>query len=83
VKGSQKRFTCPKCGKTFTSWRPETLPGVAVKCYFCGNTFEDEAARRKPAAPPPPAAAAAAPTATPTASAPPAVPAVPAEAKVE
>ncbi len=52
MKGTQKRFTCPKCGRTFTAWRPEVLPGAAVKCYFCGNQFEDEAARRKPAAAP-------------------------------
>lgn len=73
MKGTQKRFTCPKCGKGFTAWRPEDLPGVPVKCYFCGNQFADEAAQRKPAAPPavaapaaePPAASAAAPAAVP------------------
>jgi hypothetical protein len=27
-----------------------------VKCYFCGNQFEDEAAQRKPLAPPAPPA---------------------------
>jgi hypothetical protein len=48
---------CPKCGKAFFAWRPDELPGVSVKCYFCGNQFEDEAARRKPIAPPAPAAA--------------------------
>ena len=82
MKGTQKRFACPKCGRAFTAWRPETLPGVAVKCYFCGNTFEDEAARRKPAAPPP---AAPAPAATPPAPAPAAAPAPPSaeEAKVQ
>src|SRR5262249_56688529 len=53
VKGTQRKFTCPKCGKGFTAWRPDELPGVPVKCYFCGNQFEDEAAKRKPAAPPP------------------------------
>lgn len=58
MKGTQKRFTCPKCGRGFTAWRPEDLPGVPVKCYFCGNQFADEAAQRKPAAPPPAAAAA-------------------------
>ena len=69
MKGTQKRFTCPKCGKGFTAWRPDELPGVPVKCYLCGNQFEDEAARRKPAAPPapPPAAPATAPAAATTA----------------
>ena len=56
MKGTQRRLECPKCGKGFFSWRPEDLPGVAVKCYFCGNQFEDEAARRKPLAPNPAAA---------------------------
>ncbi len=53
MKGTQRRLECPKCGKAFFAWRPDDLPGVAVKCYFCGNSFEDEAAKRKPAAPPP------------------------------
>jgi len=53
VKGTQKRLECPKCGRGFFAWRPEELPGAPVKCYFCGNQFEDEAARRKPVAPPP------------------------------
>ena len=71
MKGTQKRFTCPKCGRTFTAWRPETLPGAAIKCYFCGNPFEDEAARRKPATPPPaPAPSTGAPAAAPAATAP-------------
>ncbi len=48
VKGIQRRLECPKCGKPFFSWRPDELPGVPVKCYFCGNQFEDEAAQRKP-----------------------------------
>jgi hypothetical protein len=65
VKGTQRRMECPKCGKVFFSWRPEELPGVPVKCYFCGNQFEDEAARRKPAAAPPPAPSAAAEAAAP------------------
>jgi len=52
VKGIQRRLECPKCGKAFFSWRPDDLPGAQVKCYFCGNQFEDEAARRKPVAPP-------------------------------
>jgi hypothetical protein len=72
MKGSQKKFTCPKCGKAFTAWRPDDLPGALVKCYFCGNQFEDEAAKRKPAAPPappaPPPAPAAAPPAAPAAA---------------
>jgi DNA-directed RNA polymerase subunit RPC12/RpoP len=58
VKGIQRRLECPKCGKPFFAWRPDELPGVPVKCYFCGNQFEDEAAQRKPIAPPAPAAAA-------------------------
>jgi len=49
-------MVCPRCGKVFFAWRPEELPGAAVKCYLCGNQFEDEAARRKPAAAPPPPA---------------------------
>ena len=77
MKGTQRRFTCPKCGKTFTSWRPDELPGAPVKCYFCGNQFEDEAARRKPAAPPPAPAATTNPAA-PAAAAPAPGPAVPA-----
>jgi hypothetical protein len=67
--GTQRRFVCSKCGKVFFSWRPDTAPGVKVKCYFCKNEMEDEAARRvrpAPAAPAPPAAPppAAAPPAT-------------------
>lgn len=50
----QQRLTCPKCGKVFFAWRPDTAPGAKVKCYFCKTEFEDEAARR--VAPPPPAA---------------------------
>jgi hypothetical protein len=59
VKGTQHRMECPKCGKVFFSWRPDVLPGALAKCYFCGNQFEDEAARRKPPEPPPAPAAAA------------------------
>ncbi len=66
MKGTQRRLECPKCGKAFFSWRPDDLPGVAVKCYFCGNTFEDDAAKRKAAAPAP--AAPAAPAAEPKAN---------------
>lgn len=59
MKGTQRKLTCPKCGKAFTAWRPDDLPGAPVKCYFCGNQFEDDAAKRKPMAPaaPPPATA--------------------------
>ncbi len=53
IKGDQKRFVCEKCGKVFFSWRPETIPGVKVKCYFCKHEQEDEASRRQPPAPPP------------------------------
>jgi hypothetical protein len=75
MKGTQKKFTCPKCGKVFTAWRPDELPGAPVKCYFCGNQFGDEAAKRPPLAPPaseaaPPASEAAPPvTAAPPAAA--------------
>jgi hypothetical protein len=55
IKGDQKKLTCPKCGKVFTAWRPDTVPGAKVKCYFCKTEFEDEAAKRQP--PPKPAAA--------------------------
>ena len=61
IKGDQKKLTCPKCGKVFTAWRPDTAPGAKVKCYFCKTEFEDEASRRPPAAPPAPPAAAPAP----------------------
>jgi hypothetical protein len=57
MKGTQQRMVCPSCGKVFFAWRPDELPGAKVKCYFCGNTFEDEAAKRPPiAAPATPAA---------------------------
>jgi hypothetical protein len=59
--GTQRRFVCEKCGKVFFAWRPDTAPGVKVKCYFCKHEMEDEAAKRvrpaPPAATPPPAAA--------------------------
>jgi len=59
VKGTQHRLDCPKCGKAFFAWRPDELKGAMVKCYFCGNQFEDAAARRPaPPAPAPPAPAA-------------------------
>lgn len=61
MKGKQRRLECPKCGKAFFSWRPDDLPGAKVKCYFCGNQFEDEAAKRQPIVPPAPPAAAPAP----------------------
>ena len=57
--GTQRRFVCEKCGKVFFAWRPDTAPGVKVKCYFCKHEMEDEAAKR--ARPAPPAAAPAAP----------------------
>jgi hypothetical protein len=56
VKGTQHRLECPKCGKAFFAWRPDELPGVPVKCYFCGNQFQDDAARRPPLPAPAPAA---------------------------
>ena len=60
MKGIQRRLECPKCGKAFFAWRPDDLPGAKVKCYFCGNQFEDEAALRKPLPVPTPAPAPAA-----------------------
>jgi len=48
IKGDQKRFICEKCGTVFFAWRPETAPGVKVKCYFCKHEQEDEASRRTP-----------------------------------
>jgi len=59
MKGTQRRMTCPNCGKVFFAWRPDDLPGAKVKCYFCGHSFEDEAAKRPPVAAPAPAVAAA------------------------
>jgi hypothetical protein len=57
--GEQRRFVCTKCGKIFFAWRPDTAPGVKVKCYFCKNEMEDDASRRVPAVPaaPPPGSA--------------------------
>src|SRR6266487_3907499 len=55
MKGNQQRFVCEKCGKVFFAWRPDTAPGVKVKCYFCKHEQEDDASRRQPPAPPPPA----------------------------
>ena len=52
--GTQKRFVCEKCGKVFFAWRPDTAPGVKVKCYFCKHEMMDEAAARAPVPPPPP-----------------------------
>ena len=69
MKGTQRRMVCPSCAKVFFAWRPDDLPGAPVKCYFCGKSFEDEAARRPPVAPPP-VPEAAAPTATAAAPAP-------------
>jgi len=69
--GTQRRFVCEKCGKVFFAWRPDTAPGVKVKCYFCKHEMEDEAARRVRPAPPaaPTAAPPPAPAATPPAAA--------------
>lgn len=53
ISGTQRRLTCPRCGKAFTAWRPDTHPGAKVKCYFCRFEFEDEAARRLPPEVPP------------------------------
>ena len=56
IVGTQVRLVCPRCGKVFFAWRPETRPGAKVKCYFCRLEFEDDAARRplpEPAAPAP------------------------------
>jgi hypothetical protein len=58
--GTQRRFVCEKCGKVFFAWRPDTAPGVKVKCYFCKHEMEDEATKRE--RPAPPAAPAPAPT---------------------
>ena len=58
VPGMQQRLVCPKCGKVFFAWRPDTGPGAKVKCYFCKHEFEDEAARRPPLPAPAPAPAA-------------------------
>ena len=57
IKGNQQRFICEKCGTAFFAWRPETAPGVKIKCYFCKHEQEDEASRRAP--PPAPTAPAA------------------------
>jgi len=67
MKGNQQRFVCEKCGKIFFAWRPDTAPGVKVKCYFCKHEQEDDASRRQPPPPPPPAPAAPAPAAAPPA----------------
>ena len=67
--GTQRRFVCEKCGKIFFAWRPDTAPGVKVKCYFCKHEMEDEAAKRARPALPAPAAAPAAPATAPAAPA--------------
>jgi hypothetical protein len=66
MKGTQRRMVCERCGKVFFAWRPEELQGAQVKCYFCGHTFADEAAKRQPPPPPPapPPAAPAPPSST-------------------
>jgi len=63
ISGNQQRLTCPRCGKVFFAWRPDTAVGAKVKCYFCKNEFEDDAARRTPPPPPPAPPPAAAPEA--------------------
>ena len=65
MKGTQRLLTCPGCGKSFFAWRPDELQGARVKCYFCGNQFEDEAAKRPAPAPPVTAANPPAPAAPP------------------
>ncbi len=69
IQGTQHKIVCPNCGKIFTAWRPDTEPGVKVKCYWCKTEVEDEAARRvrtpatlAPPATPAPAAAGPVPT---------------------
>jgi hypothetical protein len=56
IPGNQQRLVCPHCGKVFFAWRPDTAPAVKVKCYFCKQEVEDEAARRTPPPAPTPAA---------------------------
>lgn len=58
IDGNRKLFQCPKCRKKFFFWRPDALPGAKVKCSYCANEFEDEAAKRAPIAAPPAAPAA-------------------------
>ena len=48
IPGTQLRYVCPQCGKVFFAWRPDTAPGVKIKCYFCKHEIEDEAAKRTP-----------------------------------
>ncbi|MEP6800510.1 MAG: hypothetical protein ABJC07_01140 [Acidobacteriota bacterium] len=72
IQGTQHKIVCPKCGKIFTAWRPDTEPGVKVKCYWCKTEVEDEAAKRV-RAPVAPAPAADAPVPTEPAAAPGAV----------
>lgn len=65
IDGERRTFRCPACGRRFTYWRPEALPGAKVKCYYCGAEIDDDAARRPPIvaavppAPTPPAPASA------------------------
>ncbi len=68
LSGRQQRLVCPKCGKVFFAWRPDSAPGAKVKCYFCKTEVEDEAARRQPA-PTAPAAPASPVSAPPTSEA--------------
>jgi hypothetical protein len=77
IPGRQQRLVCPKCGKVFFAWRPDEVPGVKVKCYFCRNEFADEAALRPVPAPPAPPAPAETPLADAAAAATPPGPAGP------
>ena len=52
MKGAQRRLVCPNCGRVFFAWRPDELPAVKIKCYFCRHEFADEAARRPSPLPP-------------------------------
>jgi hypothetical protein len=56
ISGRQQRLVCPNCGKIFFAWRPDELPGVKVKCYYCKHEFADDVALRVPAPAPAPAA---------------------------
>ena len=66
IQGNQQKLTCPNCKKVFTAWRPDTAPGVKVKCYFCKTEVEDDAARRPRPEPAPAATPAPEPAAPPT-----------------
>jgi hypothetical protein len=74
IRGNQQKLTCPNCKKVFTAWRPDTAPGVKVKCYFCKTEVEDDAARRPRPEPTPAPAPAPAATPAPTPAAEPTTP---------